>query len=267
MEAGRTVFLNVPDEIRMIFYVLAGITVLIFAYGIWSRITFWSKGEDEDSETLAGLGRGAMLRMIFTDFFSADCFLAKRVFTRSKVRGILLIFIVWSFVILFLGTVTVTADYDFNLGILKGGKYLAFSMIMDLAGLTLLLGTGAALLRRYVIKPERMLTYMEDGTILALLFLTVFFGFATEGLRMAVTQPPGLDGSPVGAAFAAIFNAAVSDISLIQLHLYAWVMHFVFAFSFIAYIPYSKQFHMFAAQITTNAAAERRAMNKKEVRS
>lgn len=267
MEAGRTVFLNVPEDIRMIFYVLAGITVLIFFYGIWSRITFWSKGEDEDSEALAGLGRGAMLRMVFTDFFSADCFLAKRVFQRSKVRGILLVFIVWSFVILFLGTVTVTADYDFNLGFLKGGRYLAFSLIMDLAGLTLLLGTGAALLRRYVIKPERMLTYMEDGTILALLFLTVFFGFATEGLRMAVTQPPGLDGSPVGAAFAAIFNAAVSGSSLIQLHLYAWVMHFVFAFGFIAYIPYSKQFHMFAAQITTNAAAERRAMNKKEVGS
>lgn len=264
MEAGRTVFWNVPEDIRLLFYVLAGITLLVFFYGIWSRISFWLKGEDEDSELLSGVGRGGLLRMIFADFFSADCFLAKKVFQRSKFRGIMLIFIVWSFVLLFLGTVTVTVDYDFNLGFLKGERYLTFSLIMDLAGLTLLLGTAAALLRRYVFKPERILTYMEDGTILGLLFVTVFLGFIVEGLRLTVTQPPGIDGSPVGAVFAFIFNTALDGNlqALRDLHFYAWVGHFAFAFTFIAYIPYSKQFHMFAAQITTTAAAERRVADK-----
>lgn len=264
MEAGRTVFWNVPEDVKLLFYVLAGVTVLVFFYGIWYRISFWLKGEDEDSETLAGVSRMGLFRMIFTDFFSADCFLAKRVFQRSRLRGLMLIFIVWSFVLLFLGTATVTVDYDFNLGFLKGERYLAFSLIMDLAGLTLLLGTAAALLRRYVFKPERILTYMEDGTILGLLFVTVFLGFVVEGLRMAVTQPPGIDGSPVGALFAFILNSALNgNIPALQgLHLYAWVGHFAFAFVFIAFIPYSKQFHMFAAQITTAAAAERRMSTK-----
>lgn len=264
MEVGRTVFWNVPDDVKIIFYFLAVLSTAIFAYGIWIKISFWSRGEDEDSEILKGVGKLGLLKMTITEFFNADCLLARRVMKRSKFRGVMLILIVWSFILLFLGTVTVALDYDFNLGLLKGRAYLAFSFVMDLAGLALFLGTATTLLRRYVFKPERILTYMEDGTILALLFLTVFLGFAVEGLRIAATDPPGIDGSPVGYIFSVFLGSLTGDNihSLKILHLYSWVLHFVFAFSFVAYIPYSKQFHMFAAQITTTAAAERRALNK-----
>ncbi len=51
---------------------------------------------------------------------------------------------------------------------------------------------------------------------------------------------------------------------LLKAHLYAWILHFSFAFAFVSYIPYSKQFHMFAAQITTKAAEARRSYKAKE---
>jgi len=46
--------------------------------------------------------------------------------------------------------------------------------------------------------------------------------------------------------------------TLLFAHRLSWILHFIFAFSFIVYIPFSKQFHMFAAQITTKAASSRR---------
>jgi|TARA_B100001964_G_C14262626_1_gene616774 nitrate reductase gamma subunit len=264
---GRTVFWNVPEDGITGFYIIATFTILLFAYGFWSNISAWAKGKDaplleymDDDNVLAGKGRAAIFKMIFTGFFSADCFTAKRVFERSKRRGIMLIGIMWSFIILFLGTVTLTLDYDLHLGLLKGYRYLVFSLILDIAGIVLLLGTGAALLRRYVFKPERILTYVEDGTILILLFLTVFLGFTVEGLRIAALSPPFTDWSPGGAVFKIIFTAILGQNidTLLFAHRLSWILHFIFAFSFISYIPFSKQFHMFAAQITTKAASSRR---------
>lgn len=183
----------------------------------------------------------------------------------------MLILIMWSFVVLFLGTVTVTLHHEFKLGFLKGYTYLVFSFIMDLAGAVLLISSAAALLRRYVFKPERIISYMEDGTILFLLFATVFMGFTVEGLRLAVLPSYSMDWSPVGALFALGYTLILGQDPgvLMRAHLLAWFTHFLVASTFVAYIPYSKQFHMFAAQITTKAAAERMQMYnhnlKKEV--
>lgn len=265
--AGRVVFWGISWNVMIVFYLIAAASVAIFAYGFWSRISLWTRGVDEDSDILSGTTRATIFKMMLRDFFSSDCFTAKRVFKRSKARGLMLVLIMWSFVVLFLGTVLVTLHHEFRLGFLKGATYLVFSLTMDVAGLVLLISTAGALLRRYVFKPERIISYMEDGTILLLLFLTVFMGFTVEGLRLAVMPSPNMDWSPVGAFFAIVFKALLGSDpgALTSLHLLAWLTHFLVASAFLAFIPYSKQFHMFAAQITTKAAAMRMHNPKKEV--
>jgi nitrate reductase gamma subunit len=267
--ASRTVFLDIPWDIKLAFYLIAAGSVLIFIYGFWSRISLWMRGEDEESEILSGATRAMIFKMILRDFFSSDCFTARRVFQRSKARGVMLVFIMWSFVLLFLGTVTVALDHEFQMDFLKGYTYLVFSLTMDIAGLILLLSSGAALLRRYVFKPERIISYMEDGTILLLLFLTVLMGFTVEGLRLSALPSYSMDWSPVGGIFAYVFASLAGGErgALMSAHLVAWFGHFILASTFVAFIPYSKQFHMFAAQITTKAAANRMYNPKKEVRA
>lgn len=113
-EAGRVVFMDISGEVKLLFYVIAAASVLIFLYGFWSRISMWMRGVDEDSEILSGTTKATVLKMVLQEFFSYDCFTAKRVFQRSKVRGVMLVLIMWSFVILFLGTVTVTIHTTSN---------------------------------------------------------------------------------------------------------------------------------------------------------
>lgn len=259
MEASRPAFSNVPESLQSVFYILAALTIILFLLGMWTRISLWLRGKDEDSEVLTGVGITGLIKLSLVNLFSMDCFFARRVFKRSKLRGIMLILIVWSFIILFIGTVLVSLDHYLRLNFLRGTTYLAFSLILDLAGGFLLLGTAAALLRRYVFKPERMVGSLEDGVILMLLFLTVLSGFTVEGLRLAVTKPLSNDWSPVGAIFTEFGKMVLgtNQAALSSSYITAWILHFLFAFSFIVYIPYSKQFHMFAAQITTLAAAER----------
>jgi nitrate reductase gamma subunit len=96
-----------------------------------------------------------------------------------------------------------------------------------------------------------MVKSTQDGILLSLLFLVIFSGFCVEGIRIAILNPPFADWSPVGFTFGAVIKAIVGTKALNALYLGVWVIHFLFAFSFIAYIPFSKYEHIFAAQIST----------------
>ena len=95
-----------------------------------------------------------------------------------------------------------------------------------------------------------MVKSAQDGILLVLLFLVVISGFLVEGIRIAVLNPPAADWSPVGFVFGAMIKALVGTEALKSLYVGVWTIHFLCAFSFIAYIPFSKYEHIFAAQIS-----------------
>ena len=254
-------FWNIPDGLIKAFYACAGLTVIIFVLGFWGKIRIWSKGMDADQE-LKGMGPAGLIWLSITKFFSSDCIFAKRVFPRSVIRGLMLMGIMWGFTILFLGTAGRTLNY-YIVQFLEGGIWLLFSLILDLAGFLLLVGTGFGLYRKYIGKPERMVKSSQDGILLGLLFLVVISGFIVEGIRIAVLNPPAADWSPVGYVFGAIIKALVGTEALKSIYVGTWTIHFICAFSFIAYIPFSKYEHIFAAQISTYLFEEK--WKKKEI--
>lgn len=254
-------FWNIPDGLIKVFYAFAGLTVVIFVLGFWDKIRIWSKGMDANQE-LKGMGPAGLIWLSIIKFFSSDCIFAKRVFPRSVVRGLMLMGIMWGFTILFLGTAGRTLNYYF-VQFLEGGIWLLFSLILDLAGFLLLVGTGFGLYRKYIGKPERMVKSSQDGILLGLLFLVVISGFLVEGIRLAVLNPPAADWSPVGYVFGAIIKALVGTEALKSIYVGTWTIHFVCAFSFIAYIPFSKYEHIFAAQISAYLFEEK--WKKKEI--
>jgi nitrate reductase gamma subunit len=170
----------------------------------------------------------------------------------------MLLSIVWSFVVLFIGTVLITLEHYLDLGfLLRGRVYLWFSLVLDIAGGLLTLGIIAALIRRYALPGERRLSGFDDAVFLLLLLGVVLLGFTVEGLRLALLEPRGYDWSFMGAVFAVMLKASLPQGSLEGAHRVAWLAHGVLAMAFVAYIPYSKAFHLFAAQITTRLSAPR----------
>ncbi|MCL5022932.1 MAG: respiratory nitrate reductase subunit gamma [Nitrospirae bacterium] len=251
-------FWNLPGNIVTILYLLTAIAMIALFAGFWSKTRIWSMGRDTDN-SLKGLGPMSLLRISIAKLFSADCLLARRVFPRSVPRAFLLVGIIWGFILLFLGTVSRTIDhYIFHF--LRGQVWLTFSFVLDMAGLFLMIGTVFGLLRRYVWKPERMATSIRDGLFLFWLFFVIFSGYVIEGTRIIVLNSPAADWSPVGYALgkAALWASGGSVEGLKSIHLAFWIAHMLLSLSFIAYIPFSKGFHIFASQITTSLAAQRR---------
>jgi nitrate reductase gamma subunit len=248
-------FWAIPYGMVVLFYILAAIAVLIFFLGFYGKAQVWASGKD-GKDPLVGLGPVGLLWFSVREFFSSDCLRAKRVIRWSVPRALLLIGIIWGFLLLFLGTVARSLN-TYILEFLSGGVWRLFSLVLDLAGLALLVGVVYGLIRRYVVKPEKMATSIRDGYFLLLLLLVILSGFASEGTRLIAMNPAGMDWSPIGYLFGAAM-AGAGEASLKGLHLAFWIIHAVLSLSLIAYIPYSKGFHIFASQITTSLASVRK---------
>ncbi len=250
-------FWNIPNSLIALLYVIASIAITIFFVGFWYKARIWSTGRDTNN-SLKGVGTLGLMWISITKLFSADCLLARRVSPRSKTRAILLMGIMWGFILLFLGTLGRTVNYYFY-DFLHGRVWQIFSLILDMAGLFLLIGTIFGLLRRYVLNPERIATSIQDGIFLVWLFLVIITGYGIEGTRIAVLNPPAIDWSPVGYTFGIVaLSISGGDAGTMKLiNLAFWIIHMLLSLSFIAYIPFSKAFHIFASQITTFLSAER----------
>jgi len=148
------------------------------------------------------------------------------------------------FVILTIGTILVFAQADFSIQILFGRFYLWYSLILDIFGMVFILGVLFAIIRRYIIRPSRLNRIVDDAVILLLLLIIAITGFLLEGTRMAVTQPDWAAWSPVGHFIAGWFGSA-SNQAVEATHRLLWWFHLVISMGFIAYIPYSKLFHLF----------------------
>ena len=111
--------------------------------------------------------------------------------------------IFWGMVLLFIGTVLGTLDTDvfelfFNAKLLQGDFYLLYKVVLDLAGLFVLIGLGLAIYRRYIVRPDRLNTDWRFNLTLPLLALIILTGFLLEALRLAAMQPPWAPFSVVG---------------------------------------------------------------------
>lgn len=176
--------------------------------------------------------------------------------------------IMWGFIALFLGTATITVDYDFVRNInpsyqfWKGGFYLGFKLTLDTLGALFLIGLGAMMVRRWVLQPWRLRYDRVDkaegsydrrpyqrGDVLfiTLLFVIGVTGFVLEGFRLAADRPESAAFSPLGATIARGFDAITMSRSVwINAHTGMWFFHAALALAFVAYIPFSKAVHILA---------------------
>jgi len=236
----REVFWNI--RLSWLFYLLAAISASIFFYGLYLRAKFWGSGWRERKLQGDGISR-IFKRAVLTTGIFRDDFLG----------GITHVLIMWGFIFLFLGTVLSTLDH-WIVHFLKGDIYILYSIVLDIAGGALLLGIILAYLRRYVFKRDRMVTIIHDHLILILLFFITLTGLLVEGVRLHAEKPPWVESRVVYLVVDTLVSGA-STSSLLITHKVLWWIHSLLSLFLVAYFPFSKFIHVFAAPVNVSIDA------------
>ncbi|HPZ82810.1 MAG TPA: hypothetical protein PL064_05220, partial [Thermogutta sp.] len=279
MVPSRPTFWNIPAWSEILQYLLGAGVVVFIVWVVIRHIRCWRKGTREPVPRLgAEVLKQALER------------LARFVLTPQRLQSDPYAFIThlglfWGMVLLALGTAIATIDWDvfhliFGVRLLQGAFYRVFELVLDVAGVALLIGLVLAVVRRYVLRPSRLTVPQffgeswESAVILGLLLLVTITGFLIEGLRIqaglmlksaaVIANTPenmGEEGvrdataaaaasvapwSPVGNLVATIFRGLDAS-SLRQAHLVLWWIHALAAFAFLLAIPVTKANHLITA--------------------
>lgn len=169
---------------------------------------------------------------------------------RKAYPGVMHFLIFWGMVIQIVGTAINLMQMQLfvpfvELQFPRGDAYLAYELIMDLAGVAILLGALMAAFRRLVLRPKTLETRWDDWYAIALLLIIPLLGFSTEGLRLLAVAPPWAAWSPVGNAVAGLLAAlGVTPAMAWGAHGVLYWAHMIAGLTFVASIPFTKLRHL-----------------------
>lgn len=133
----------------------------------------------------------------------------------------------------------------FELPFPRGAGYLIYELLMDLAGLAILIGVAMAAFRRLVLRPKSLHSHWDDYYALVMLTLIPLVGFTIEAMRLIAASPAWYAWSPIGSAFAAFYRAlGVTTAAAVSVHMMLWWAHAILALALIASIPFTKLRHL-----------------------
>lgn len=242
-EATRPIYWNIGHIWLM--YVLFVVASAVFLFGIWRRVRVWR-----------ALGKPARLqgrmrdRIIYFWTFAG----AHRRLLRDRTAGMMHMAIMWSMILLFIGTLIVMLKEHLGLPVMQGLFYLVYQkLILSLAGLFLAVGLTVAIVRRYATRVKRLsvsrkghASSLDDALSLGLPLLILLQGFELQAIRLAATQDPFSIWSPIGFALSTALTG-LSEQRLVLAYQVSWWVHLCTVLAWIAWLPYSKMIHMFFA--------------------
>ena len=127
----------------------------------------------------------------------------------------------------------------------RGTGYLIFELVMDLAGLAILIGVIMALFRRLVLRPKTLETSWDDYYALTMLALIPLVGFTVEGARIVSTSPVWAAWSPIGSFVANLMRTAgVTSEMAASMHRYFVFAHVLLGLVLVASLPFTKLRHL-----------------------
>lgn len=242
----RVIYWNIVGHLILYAFVAAGAAA--FIYGVYRHWRNWTLGRPDERwdrpwDRIKGLLSNTVLHLSVL---------------KEAYPGIMHLCIFYGFVVLVLGTAVVLLQADLGLQVFHGPFYLWLSLALDILGLAAIVGLVLAAFRRYVLRPKRLDRAADDAITLAALLVILLSGYAIEGLRMAASGDQWAFWSPVGLLVAkwlgaglgsggALVPATAGVAAMETWHRYLWWSHMLLAVGFVAYMPYSKLFHVFLA--------------------
>jgi hypothetical protein len=188
--------------------------------------------------------------------FLKDALYLSRLKERSLSRWFMHLMILGGFALMFVLDIVVTVSLDlvrYRPMIDEGGwaKLWLRDFGFDLVGLMMLVGLLIAAYRRFVSKPAIVRTELPDAASILFLLAVVLGGFVLEGMGIAGSIPDhesGHEYSFVGYLFSLAMPESAGDY-----YDQVWLVHGVMSALLIAYIPFSKLFHMIATPVAIEA--------------
>ena len=239
-----------------VFHGLAALALLVFVAGVGGRARFWlegsvhgvrSGGRRAKALTLASQGARILRRPQSVRNLFWDGIVLRRVWRESRLRWLVHLTISWSFALLFsIGSLGNMAS-DLGAPLEKDDAW--FAALNESLGLALLAGVALAVGRRYLSRKPHTRTLFEDAAVLAVLGLLALSGFLVEAGRYLKEGTPASVG---GYAFLGYpVSQALEPLRWDWAVVYDWLWwtHGLLALGLVAYLPYSKLFHMFASPL------------------
>lgn len=256
----RQLFWGLDQVGHVLFYVIAIVAMATFALGFLRHVQKYRRGTALRFRLDLAAGIKRML---------ADVLSHRTLRRRDRFAGAAHAAIFFSFVLLLIGTATITLEYDITKPLLgfefwHGWFYLVFSLVLDLAGLSLIAGLLLMAARRAWFQLEKLeyrrsyrgeadlrpaagVWRWEDWAFLTVLLLIAISGFVQEAAGLLVDRPDWAAWSPVGLAIAQAMSAlGIDAAAAAALRKVNWWVHGFLALAFIATIPWSKAKHMIA---------------------
>jgi len=245
---------------------LSWIGIVSFGLGMLVVSSVWLRGS---AGGLQDLSRPARLWRIFVTFLShitawrlfvfvwsfiVDGMLHRKLFHESKLRWLahtcmLLGMAVRMTLGIFTWLMTVLAPVSPVTQTLVNKNSLTIALVYDGLGLAVVLGVVLAIFRRYVIKDKQLITGQQDTITIVLMGAIFSMGFIVEGARILTTDIPL---SP--AAFSFVGYLVSLGLNLAPINWEAvygglWYTHTGLVTALIAYLPFSKFFHVLVSPV------------------
>lgn len=269
---------NAPLSVGHPVFGLAGI---VFMAGMFFMIAFWFRGSVKGEETSVHRKISLSAESVWNTIFSRQFFglvkifildiLFQRRILKESVSRWSMHSLIFTAILLRLGLSLFTAiGFYFNpdgngLTALIDKNHWFTAFINDFLGLLILSGIVWAVVKRFVVKPDHVVSELQDNITLVLMGSLVLMGFFLEGARILVTRIPCDMAiySFVGYLVSRIFS--VFPVDWASVYPFMWYVHAVVAVGFIAYLPFGKMRHMFNTPLTYFIEAVDGVKNKKRV--
>ena len=242
-EATRQLYWNVSHI--WVMYTLLIPMLAVFGYGFYRHLALWRRGLplqrfDRPAERIRLLIRQALVQSRTA---------------RDVYAGIFHRMIFYGFIVLAIATTIVALQADLGFHIMHGWLYLYFqSLIVDIFGALVMVGTAMAAARRFLARPKRLVYTDEAAWLLVAVFVIAGTGFLIEGWRIAATNDPWAAWSPFGYIVAQLSRPVMSVAAMETAHRLTWWFHLLLSFTFLACIPYTKMMHLITGPLNIYTA-------------
>jgi Fe-S oxidoreductase/nitrate reductase gamma subunit len=184
---GRPDFWNIGYPLGAVVYTTGLIAMVAIAWALYQRSRIWRLGLPNPD---AGGWRTRLWAGLKT--IAIDTVAHRRFVRHQPYPGLMHFLIFWGILVLFIATTISAAEFNIE-------RYLGWQpptvkvrvereLVWDIGGLMLIAGIAMAAYRRYVIRPPRLNTMLENNMLLLLLLSMAVSGFVLQALRMGATE-------------------------------------------------------------------------------
>ncbi len=242
------------------------IAFVIFFLGLFLSFSYWLTGSVSgrlgDGNPIAKLliiiGRG--LKVLFSTRLPAilkvlilDVFFQRRLYRQSEARWWIHALIFYPFIFRFVwGLIALMGSLwspeAREIWTMLDKNHMVTAFCFDLSGILILLGVTMAFCRETLrgLRSKPAIP-KQDPWALFLIGGIVVAGFILEGMRMAMTGWPGDSEYALVGYWISRFFAESTNLT--SAYIYLWYVHAILAGAFVAYIPFSRLFHIVMAPV------------------